>query len=282
MNVARPMWKRLESLHAVTYFSEESIAAARDSGLKGFWMGYFGFRAAPMGEPSAATIEAIFGNFAPWMVRRAIPDAWAFADSPSLLDARGAAAASALRRVAPDVESAAVECNELLERTIAAGSTLGRPLFAANAAVELPADPVMRLWQLATTLREHRGDGHVQALAVAGLDGCEAHLLRAAEDGTPPEVLRDNRGWTDDEWTAATERLRSRNLIDGDELTEEGRQLRERVEADTDRLANEPFATALDEHERQRLLGALAPAARSVAESGVVPYPNPIGVDQFD
>jgi hypothetical protein len=32
------------------------------------------------------------------------------------------------------------------------------------------------LWQAATVLREHRGDGHVAALVVEGLDGCQAHV----------------------------------------------------------------------------------------------------------
>ena len=34
-----------------------------------------------------------------------------------------------------------------------------------------------------TVLREHRGDGHVAALVAAGLDGCEALMLRAGMDG---------------------------------------------------------------------------------------------------
>ncbi|GAB2486836.1 helix-turn-helix domain-containing protein [Jatrophihabitans fulvus] len=45
--VARRMWALFEPLHDVVYFSPESPAAAKDLGLKGFWMGYFAFRAAP-------------------------------------------------------------------------------------------------------------------------------------------------------------------------------------------------------------------------------------------
>ncbi len=46
---ARALWRHFEAIHAVTYFAEESRSAAAEAGLKGFWMGYFGFRAAPMG-----------------------------------------------------------------------------------------------------------------------------------------------------------------------------------------------------------------------------------------
>ena len=48
---SRRLWKAAETVHAVTYFSEESMAAARDLGYRGFWMGYFAFRAAPLGPP---------------------------------------------------------------------------------------------------------------------------------------------------------------------------------------------------------------------------------------
>lgn len=42
------------------------------------------------------------------------------------------------------------------------------PLFLANRDLAQPEDPVARLWQLSTTLREHRGDGHVAAWTAEG------------------------------------------------------------------------------------------------------------------
>ena len=48
-DIARRMWRVLEPYHAVTYFSDESRQAFKDAGLRGFWMGYFAGRAAPMG-----------------------------------------------------------------------------------------------------------------------------------------------------------------------------------------------------------------------------------------
>ena len=55
-------------------------------------------------------------------------------------------------------------------------------------------------WQACTTLREHRGDGHVAALVVHGVGGLDAHLLAAGTKAVPVEVLRDNRGWSEEEW----------------------------------------------------------------------------------
>lgn len=56
MSPERELWQRVETIHAVTYFAPESHAAAKAAGLKGFWMGYFGFRAAPLGAVSAGAL----------------------------------------------------------------------------------------------------------------------------------------------------------------------------------------------------------------------------------
>ena len=81
----RRAWLALEAVHAVTYFAPESRAALADLGLRGFWMGYFAGRAAPLGPVGPGVVEATFFNFHPAMVRRAIPDAWTFA-SPESVD----------------------------------------------------------------------------------------------------------------------------------------------------------------------------------------------------
>lgn len=278
MHRARVLWTRLETLNAVTYFAPESHAAANDAGLRGFWMGYFGFRASPLGAVAPATVEATFANFAPAMVRRAIPDAWSYASPNALCEVRAGAAAAALRRRVSDIDAIAADCNEPLLAVVGAADPLGRPMFAANAAVRLPDDPVARLWQLATTLREHRGDGHVAALVVEGLDGPSAHQLHAAEHGTPHEVLRPNRGWDDDAWASAAAGLESRGLVDDGGLTDAGRELRARVEHTTDELAASPVDRVLDDGARTALVDRLTGAAAQVAASGVIPYPNPMGL----
>ena len=51
--LARRLWSRLEPIHAVTYFSPEARSALGKAGYKGFWMGYFAGRAAPMGPRRA-------------------------------------------------------------------------------------------------------------------------------------------------------------------------------------------------------------------------------------
>lgn len=181
MTFARDLWQRIETIHAVTYFADETIAAAEALGLSGFWTGYFGFRAAPLDLVGAGAVEATFCNFAPTFVQRWVPDVWDHARPDALLSARVAAASATLRRLAPDVGAVAVSVDAALLDAVARGVGAGRPLFAANRLLPVPADGVERLWHLCTCLREHRGDGHVAPLTAAG---------RAGSSTTPPRSLR--------------------------------------------------------------------------------------------
>lgn len=279
---ARDLWLRVETLHAVTYFGEETQQAAAAAGLDGFWVGYFALRAAPLGAASAGAVDATFANFAPSFVRRWVPRCWELVSPADALAARSAAAAGTLRRVAPGIDRAAEVTVGALDRAIAAGDAVARPLFAANRDVALPDDPVAALWQRCTTLREHRGDGHVAALAAAGLRGLEAHVLIAAELGTDPTDLQRTRGWTGDDWAGAVATLAERGLVtDEGALTDQGRSLRRSVEATTDALAAAPLA-AIDDEELTVVLDVLHPLAAAVSASGVLRYPNPIGLPPIE
>jgi hypothetical protein len=281
LHPARELWLRYEPIHAVTYFAPESHQAARDAGLKGFWMGYFGFRAAPMGAVSSGVVIATFANFAPQMVRRAIPDAWSFASPDVLVEVRAEAAARALRRVVPDVDEVAEIAMPLLERVQGAADPMSRPLFAANAELELPQDPVSRLWQLCTSLREHRGDIHVTILASEGVSGPEALQLMGAERGYSDEVFLLSRGWDAEPWEAAFDALAERGLVTKEGLTGPGRHLRQHIEHLTDELAMVPYVV-LSDAERADLATALERAARAIHAEGAIPEVNPIGLPSLD
>ncbi|WP_157430813.1 SCO6745 family protein [Actinomadura macra] len=274
-SVARRMWKVLEPLHAVTYFSPECLEAVKGVGLKGYWMGYFGGRGAPLGAVGPGVIEATFFGFHPARVQRAVPDAWAFASPESILRVRAPAAAKALRRVAPGIEDAAPDVVPRLGKVVGAADGAGRALFAANRDLPVPDEPVEALWQLATSLREHRGDGHVAVLTAEGLSGLEANVLASATGNVPAQWVRESRGWSQDEWDEAAGALARRGLVNGDGATEEGRVVKAEIERRTDALAAPPFQV-LDDPEA--LYRTLAPFTTAVAKAGDVPFPNPIGV----
>ena len=76
MHLARRLWATLEPLHDVVYFAGGVRPTGIALGLRGFWMTYFAFRAAPLGPVAAAPVIASFGGFHPAMVAKALPDAW--------------------------------------------------------------------------------------------------------------------------------------------------------------------------------------------------------------
>ncbi|MGI8754386.1 MAG: SCO6745 family protein [Acidimicrobiales bacterium] len=275
---ARELWQRVETIHAVTYFSDESTSATAEAGVRGFWRTYFGFRAAPLGPCSAASVVATFFGFSPAMVRRAVPDAWLLLDPDEYVGLRSTSAAAALRRLAPSVDAVTDDVLDVLETTSVASPAAGRPLYAGNRAIPRRHDPVERLWPACTTLREHRGDGHVSALTTTGLTAPETLCLFGAEQAIPGEVFTSSRGWSDAEWVGALGALVERGFIDdrGD-ATSAGRSIRAHVETVTDRLAAGPL-TPLTSDQRRLLLDALTPIARAVADSGIIPFPNPMGL----
>ncbi len=276
----RDAWRMLEPLHAVVYFSPEPLAALHDAGYRGFWMGYFAGRAAPLGAVGAEVVHAAFYNFGYERVARALPAAWRFAPPEAALRARQAGAVAALRRQladladGPHVERAA----ELASRAAAAAPLAGRVLGAANHALPLPEEPVARLWHAATVLREHRGDGHIAALLAAGIEGRESHVLHALASGTSRQTYAVARDFTDGEWNELVITLRAKGLADAGGLTPAGVRLKAQIEQQTDQLAAPAYA-ALTEAELREMIQALAPLTRAVAGAGEIPLDSPMGLD---
>ena len=279
--LARATWRVLEPLHAVVYFAPDVKTAFDDVGVSGFWRGYFASRAAPMGPVPPEVVIATFYNFHPDMVRWAMADIWQRADPAAVTAARLRLADRTLRRwlgdetlASPDVADASA----LARRMAVAASPLGRPLFAGYTTLDWPDDPHLVLWHAATLLREHRGDGHVIALVGEQIDGCEANVLAGVSGATTGELQPASRQWPDDEWGAATERLRRRGWLGDDSiLTPAGAEAKQRVEDRTDELAAPPLAV-LDDVEQRRLLELLDRLSRAVLDAGAITFPNPIGL----
>ncbi len=230
-------------------------------------------------------MAAAFSNFHPTMVAKAVPACWEVAAPATLCRVRAIAAAEALGEVCSvAARSDVLAALPLLRRAVAGCDGSGRVLAGANRSLWPVIAPALgtgglgEAWQAATVLREHRGDGHVAALVARGLGGLEAHLLAAGTKGIPPEVLRDNRGWSEEDWETATAGLAARGLLHADgRATDAGRTLHAEVEALTDRLA-EPAYAGLRDGALAELHGALAACAAEVAASGWLPYPNPMGL----
>lgn len=277
----RQLWHLLEPLHAVLYYAPEVFeeAAALGYDTKERWPSYFPLRAAPLGPAGAGRVASAFYSFSPRMVAEHIDSAWAVAGPDAVLAARLRGIDRAYRTILGDrVDGPQLaEAAALARRAAEAANTAGRPLAAANAALEWPEAPHLQLWQATTILREHRGDGHIAALLVAGLDPVESLVSFAAIGAASVERFA-SRGWSAAEWESARERLTARGLVDEKGgATDAGRDLRHRVEHQTDQLAGTPWQL-LGARGTDRLVDLLGDFWVAVLSSGLLPSETTLGI----
>jgi len=276
--LARHLYDRFEPVHAVTYFAPEARAALDNLGYRGFWMGYFAARSAPLGQAAPEVVTAVFYNFAPWRVAKALPAAWEIAGPRAALRAREDSAVAALRRYGLADDENVRTAARLAGDAARQASVAGRPLFAANLALPWPTEPVAALWHATTLLREHRGDGHVAVLAAADVSGRESTVLHAAAGAVPADYMKRTRHYDDAEWRACERSLIARGLLaDDGSLTAAGRELKSHVETTTDKLALHAF-DGLGDGEVEALSDALTPIARTVIDNGDMPAVTPMSL----
>lgn len=275
MLIARKAHRALEPVHAMIYFAPEATERFEALGLRRARLAYLASRSAPMGAVGPGVVTATFFNFSPAVVAEEIPKAWAIASPESVVAARFEAAGAALERLlgADAVRSAAVtEAAELAEEATRGCGAEARPLYAGHADQRWPSAPHVRLWHAVSLLREYRGDGHVWALARAGLSGLQALVLRCTSGEGPNErFLKRSRGWSDDEWDTARATLRDRGLLnEAGELTDAATTLLEELEVETDALAAAPWRY-LGTERTERLIELGSELAHSLVHAGAFP-----------
>ncbi len=280
--LARRFFDRFEPVHAVTYFAPEARAALDGLCYRGFWMGYFAARSAPLGMVPREVVAAIFYNFAAERVAKALPAAWEIAGPDAALRARQRAAVAALRRYGVLADENVSIAAELAGRAAREAPLDGRPLFAANLALPWPEEPLAALWHATTLLREQRGDGHVAVLAAAGVSGRESNVLHAAAGRVQRDYIARTRDYDDEAWRHHEQRLAERGLLTEDgSLTAAGRRLKDDIESRTDALALSAL-DALSDDEVETLFRTLTPVTRAVVAGGDVPAATPMSLRRDD
>lgn len=277
----RQVWHLLEPLHAVLYYAPEAFeeAAALGYGTAERWPSYFPYRAAPLGPVGSGQVVSAFYSYAPSMVERHIAPAWHVASPEDVIAARERAVDRAYTALLGERvhSSELAQAAALARRAAEAANTAGRPMAAANARFAWSGAPHVQLWQAATVLREHRGDGHLAATLVAGLDPVET-LVSFAGVGAASVERFESRGWSKEEWGAARERLVGRGLLDADgTATGAGRAVREELEARTDDLARQPWEE-LGSEELKQLVELLGEFWVTVLGSGLLPSETTLGI----
>ncbi|MGW5263843.1 SCO6745 family protein [Microbispora sp. NPDC004025] len=259
------MFELVEPIATVT-FSGVVNEAFLALGMRNYWDGYFAGRAAPLGSAPAEVVHAVFYNFADGEVARHIPWVWGKVTPQEAITVRERGSTAALRQMIGELADSPglVRAADLATRAAVSAPTEGRPLYAGLRALDVPEEPVARLWHAATLLREHRGDGHNAALLVHGIGGTEAHVLMAVSLGMRAEEFGRIHHLPKARLTAVVDGLRDRGLVDAaGGFTDAVRETRQRIEALTDELAA-PAYDVLSSDELDELAAGLEPIAAAV------------------
>ncbi len=280
-STARKAYETLEPFHILAYFNPGLGAMQTDTGLDPYAV-YVGGRGAPLGPCDSSVVTATFYNFAP----KLIDTAWTNACAAGLdvVNARRNQMLSEQFGAILGEDAAGPQIADLAARygELAASLPLsGRALAAAWAAADVPDEPILALWHHITVLREWRGDNHIAALVVHGINGLDACVFHEA-DLLDPTIRRRSmgktmtlltRGWSEDDWNLSVDRLVERGLIErtdspvGHRLTPDGAELYDDMEAMTDAVSE----TAWTGPGADELLDAMRPLAKRVLDAGVLP-----------
>jgi hypothetical protein len=276
----------LEPVAAQVYFSPECHAAYAELGFSsspGTTSGgvqlpdgpaYFTSRGSVMGQVSGPVVAAAFGVFNPEAVVPSIEFGASLVDAPTICAARTRGAVAQLERVLGPTPDGLARATALLEKAVAPLRPEGKPLYAGLLGLGLPGEPLANAWRLADMLREYRGDAHIAAWTSAALDATEIGLLTEPYWGIPLRTYVRTRAWSDEQLDAAEARLVKRGLLADGALTDEGRALRESIEAATDAQCT-PMLDALGEAGLEELIGLLAPWGMAIRDASGYPAQGP-------
>jgi hypothetical protein len=283
---ARRLAMVLEPVAAQVYFSPECHAAYAELGFSpspGSTSGgvqlpdgpaYFTSRGSVMGQVSGAVVAAAFGVFNPEAVVPSIDFGWTKVDAPTICAARTRGAVAQLERVLGPAPDGLARATVLLGTATAPLRPEGKPLYAGLLSLGLPGEPLADAWRLADMLREYRGDAHIAAWTSAVLDATEIGLLTEPYWGIPLRTYVRTRAWSDEQLDAAEKRLVERGLLTDGALTDEGRALRESIEAATDAQCV-PMLDALGDDGLEELIGLLSPWGKAIRAAGGYPAQGP-------
>ena len=244
--------------------------AIHKHGLRMFhWQPYFIARAAPMGRVPGEVVAAAFGVFPLARIVAAVQQGWAITDPETILGARSRGVEAALTRILGADPPGARRATELLRRGVDHADVAGRALYGGLRSLPYPATVLGALWHACTLYREHRNDVHISAWTTAGLSGAQACLLNDVRQGLGLKTYVRTRGWSDDELDGALHGLRARGLIDEVGMTTAGTQLREWIEAATDRQQS-PLCDAIGS-DLEELITLLGPLRDAIVAAGAYP-----------
>lgn len=195
---------------------------------------YFTSRGSLMGQVPGELVAAAFSVFKPFIVIPSVTAGWKITDAKTICAARRDGAVDQLIRILGPRPDGIEKVRAALSRAVETLRPEGRPLFAGTLSQSVPEDNLAATWHFGDMLREYRGDAHTAAWISAGVDATEIGLLTELYWGLPLRSYSRTRGWSEDDYAAAIDRLTQRGLIENESFTDKGRSLREQIELNTD------------------------------------------------
>ena len=243
--ISRVLAAALEPVTGQVYFSPECHANYEKLGFapsRGEFNGvmapdgpaYFTSRGSVMGHVPGEVVTAAFAVFNPAVVIPSVTYGWTLTNAATICSARDDGAIAQLHRVLGETPEGATQALELLQRANEPLKPEGRPLYAGLRSLNTPHSTMGAIWRLGDMLREYRGDSHTAAWISAGFTACEIGILSELYWGLPIKSYSKSRGWTDEDYDQAIERLERDGLLRDNALTDKGRDARDSVENATD------------------------------------------------
>lgn len=228
---------------------------------------YFTSRGSVMGQVRGEVVASAFGVFDPRVVVPAVERGWSLTDAATICAARDAGALDQLERILGPDPVGRERVDALLCRATHDLRIGGRPLAAGLVGRDDPDHPLGTVWRRGDLLREYRGDSHTAAWVNGGLDAVQIGLLTELYWGLPMRSYARTRGWTDVDFDAALDALRSSGDIDADGgFTDRGRERREEIERRTDDQMMPVLAALGDDVEE--LIELLEPWGEAIRAAG--------------
>jgi hypothetical protein len=175
---------------ASLYFDPLTLGHAADAGITDVFVLYAGGRAGVMGDVTTEQVASAFAFFEPDLVAQVWSQVTATARPRDIARIYAAAMAhTAEERWDADAARTVAELGTVVTQSVTA---LGMPLFAGWRAVPRPESPSGAAAMVVHTLRELRGDVHIQSVAASGMSPIEAEV--ASRRGTAGLEMHGWRG----------------------------------------------------------------------------------------
>ena len=269
----------LEPVIGSVYFSPEAHANYQALGFKpspslvgGVAMpeavAYATSRGSLLGDARGMVVAAAFAVFEQTGMASRVEQGWTITDAATICDARERGAVAQLERVLGFEPAGRARVEVLLDQAADGLLVAARPLAAGAAVAPVLDHPLGRIFRMGDLLREYRGDSHNAAWAAAGLDATELGMLTELYWGLPLRSYSRTRGWSDEQFDVAEDRLRSKGLIDSNgAFTPEGRAQREAIEVATD-LQMQPVLSRLGDDGIDELINLVTPWGVAIRSAG--------------